>query len=108
MLNILYWTEHDHTEIYDVPGHRIFCPPLLFHRLKILQSSQVDTGRKLPAVPRFPATLVRDLGAPQLAALVGLHIKAFRLSIQLVLSTRQGIMESGIAFSLIKDDIKML
>lgn len=50
---------------------------------------QGETGRKLPAVPRFPATLVRDLGAPQLAALIGLHIKALRLSIQLVTSTRQ-------------------
>lgn len=92
------------SEIYELPGHRILLP-FLFRRLRILQSTQVDNGRKLPAVPRFPATLVRDLGGPQLAALVGLHIKAFRLSIQLVMSTRQEIMESGIAFkSFIKDD----
>eukprot|EP00438_Fugacium_kawagutii_P032939 Skav212437 [mRNA] locus=scaffold5136:1313:7977:+ [translate_table: standard] len=58
---------------------------------QFLSADTVETGRKLPAVPRFPATLVRDLGAPQLAALVALHVKALRLSVQLVTSTRQGV-----------------
>ena len=42
-------------------------------------------------MPRFPAALVRDVGAPQLAALLGLHMRALRLSLHLVASTRPGL-----------------
>lgn len=60
-----------------------------FHDVLRLNLLEGEAGRKLPAI-RFPAALLRDLSAPQMAALVGLHVKVLRLSLQLVASTRQG------------------
>ena len=53
-----------------------------------LSTLQVVESPKLSAVPRFPAALAKDLGASQLAALVNLHVRALRMSLQLVASTR--------------------
>ena len=44
----------------------------------------------LPPVPRFPEPLVRcALGASQLAALVGMHVRAMQLTMILITRTRQ-------------------
>lgn len=44
--------------------------------------------KKLPAVPRFPAALVKDLAAPHLGTLAATHVRALRLSLLLVAATR--------------------
>lgn len=47
-------------------------------------------GSGLPPVPRFPEPLVRcALGASQLAALVGMHVRAMQLTMILITRTRQ-------------------
>jgi hypothetical protein len=44
----------------------------------------------LPAVPRFPAALAQSMiGAPQLAALVSMHVRAIKLVLTLASRTRQ-------------------
>eukprot|EP00931_Biecheleriopsis_adriatica_P064560 TRINITY_DN39323_c0_g1_i1.p1 TRINITY_DN39323_c0_g1~~TRINITY_DN39323_c0_g1_i1.p1 ORF type:complete len:1857 (+),score=399.70 TRINITY_DN39323_c0_g1_i1:64-5634(+) len=55
----------------------------------LLEAGSSTSGIKLPAIPRFPAALVRaDLGAPQLAALMSTHVRALRLSLLLIVKTR--------------------
>eukprot|EP00929_Paragymnodinium_shiwhaense_P107932 TRINITY_DN74281_c0_g1_i1.p1 TRINITY_DN74281_c0_g1~~TRINITY_DN74281_c0_g1_i1.p1 ORF type:complete len:1849 (+),score=508.48 TRINITY_DN74281_c0_g1_i1:103-5649(+) len=66
--------------------------------LTLLDAGSVGTGAKasaselsnLPAIPRFPGHLaLTNMSAPQLAALVSMHVRAHRLCLLLVMRTRQ-------------------
>ena len=61
-----------------------FCQQLA--RLNLLECGVAH--KKLPAVPRFPAALVKDLAAPHLGTLAATHVRALRLSLLLVAATR--------------------
>ena len=55
--------------------------------------------KKLPAVPRFPSALVRDLSAPHLGALAATHVRALRLALRLVAATRRATCSKCTSFA---------